>query len=317
MKLDLSFEQNQQNINVHFSESGGKFNADFGEVSVIHDGRNGATFTPNVSEDGILSWTNDRELPNPEPVNIKGKDGKDGKDGVDGRTPVKGTDYFTEEDVQEIVDKVVEEMPTPVTSWNDLTDKPFYDETPEPIIFDGNLDGKVIMEHPQISAIKERYGEDAVCVYVKVSDVPFTEEQLEQAKFSQYRAINGKVENHQDLSVVFDSLEFDSKTVTGDNGLMVLSFSEAGDYPIIPDAGIVFQPPEKGLYFVYQNVPNIQLINYISGVTFSSQIKILDEKYLPESVVLESELEAKGYQTEDQVKSLINDALGVIENARY
>lgn len=39
-------------------------------------GENGATFTPDVSEDGILSWTNDKDLPNPDPVKVKGKDGK-------------------------------------------------------------------------------------------------------------------------------------------------------------------------------------------------------------------------------------------------
>ncbi len=39
------------------------------------DGEDGATFTPNVSVDGVLSWTNDKLLPNPTPVNIKGKDG--------------------------------------------------------------------------------------------------------------------------------------------------------------------------------------------------------------------------------------------------
>lgn len=33
---------------------------------------NGATFTPSVSEDGVISWTNDKGLENPEPVNIKG-----------------------------------------------------------------------------------------------------------------------------------------------------------------------------------------------------------------------------------------------------
>ena len=35
-------------------------------------GVNGATFYPHVSEDGWLSWTNDRNLPNPEPVQIGG-----------------------------------------------------------------------------------------------------------------------------------------------------------------------------------------------------------------------------------------------------
>lgn len=39
------------------------------------NGENGATYTPSISEDGILSWTNDKNLPNPEPVNIKGQDG--------------------------------------------------------------------------------------------------------------------------------------------------------------------------------------------------------------------------------------------------
>ncbi len=43
------------------------------------DGANGATFTPAVSQAGVLSFTNDGGLPNPEPVNIKGPPGTDGK----------------------------------------------------------------------------------------------------------------------------------------------------------------------------------------------------------------------------------------------
>ena len=39
-------------------------------------GGNGATFIPDVSEDGILSWTNDKDLPNPVPAKVTGKDGK-------------------------------------------------------------------------------------------------------------------------------------------------------------------------------------------------------------------------------------------------
>ena len=120
MNLDLSFEQNQQNINVPFSESGAEFNTNFGENSVIQDGQSGATFYPEVSADGIISWTNNRGLPNPNPVNIKGekgdtgakgKDGTNGKDGVDGYTPVKGKDYFTETDKSEIVSSVIAALP--------------------------------------------------------------------------------------------------------------------------------------------------------------------------------------------------------------
>lgn len=38
----------------------------------------GATFTPQISEKGILSWSNDKGLSNPEPVNIMGPQGVSG-----------------------------------------------------------------------------------------------------------------------------------------------------------------------------------------------------------------------------------------------
>lgn len=144
-------------------------------------GQNGATFTPSVSPEGIISWTNDKNLPNPEPVNIKGDkgdqgpqgeqglqgvkgdkgdkgekgdtgeqgiqgipgekgekgdpgepgakgeqgeqgpagadgaegpQGPQGEQGPPGKTPVKGVDYWTELDKQEIVDDVLEQIPS-------------------------------------------------------------------------------------------------------------------------------------------------------------------------------------------------------------
>ena len=84
------------------------------------NGKDGVTFTPSVSDAGLLSWTNDGGKTNPKSVNIKGPkgdagaDGAPGKDGgtgpqgpkgdpgADGKTPVKGTDYFTPADVEEI-----------------------------------------------------------------------------------------------------------------------------------------------------------------------------------------------------------------------
>lgn len=56
-----------------------------GKVSVIvTDGEDGATFTPSVDDSGNLSWTNDKSLPNPEPVNIKGPKGDAGDQGPQG-----------------------------------------------------------------------------------------------------------------------------------------------------------------------------------------------------------------------------------------
>ena len=50
------------------------------------NGIDGVTFTPSVSEQGVISWTNDGGRINPPPVNIKGADGTDGTNGVDGVT---------------------------------------------------------------------------------------------------------------------------------------------------------------------------------------------------------------------------------------
>lgn len=49
-------------------------------------GKDGTTFTPHVSEDGELSWTNDGGLPNPDPVNIRGEKGDEGPQGERGLT---------------------------------------------------------------------------------------------------------------------------------------------------------------------------------------------------------------------------------------
>ena len=123
-------------------------------------GQNGATFTPSVSPEGVISWTNDKELPNPEPVSIKGDkgdrgpqgeqglqgvkgdkgdkgdkgepgakgeqgeqgpagadgaegpQGPQGEPGTPGKTPVKGVDYWTEPDKQEIIREVLEQVPS-------------------------------------------------------------------------------------------------------------------------------------------------------------------------------------------------------------
>ena len=45
-------------------------------------GTDGATYTPAISADGTLSWTNNGGWPNPEPVNIKGPQGDSGSPGV-------------------------------------------------------------------------------------------------------------------------------------------------------------------------------------------------------------------------------------------
>ena len=78
-----------------------------GSISVgsVFKGNDGVTFTPAVDDEGNLSWTNDGGLENPEVINIKGPKGDPGY------TPVKGVDYFTEEDKAEILDDVLTTLP--------------------------------------------------------------------------------------------------------------------------------------------------------------------------------------------------------------
>lgn len=64
------------------------------------DGVDGITFTPAVSSEGVISWTNDGGQQNPESVNIKGPQGEAG------HTPVRGTDYWTAEDQAEITSEL-------------------------------------------------------------------------------------------------------------------------------------------------------------------------------------------------------------------
>lgn len=50
----------------------------------IIPGVKGATFIPSVSSEGIISWTNDGGLPNPDPVDITGPQGEPGPIGPEG-----------------------------------------------------------------------------------------------------------------------------------------------------------------------------------------------------------------------------------------
>ena len=51
------------------------------------NGENGATFSPQIDGSGNLSWVNDKGLPNPETVNIRGDKGEKGDKGDSGESP--------------------------------------------------------------------------------------------------------------------------------------------------------------------------------------------------------------------------------------
>lgn len=63
------------------------------KINQMGEAKRGFTFTPSVSEEGIISWENDGELENPAPVNIKGPQGAigpQGPQGIQGEQGVQG-----------------------------------------------------------------------------------------------------------------------------------------------------------------------------------------------------------------------------------
>ena len=68
-----SILQQMQNISNDF-----KTGIESGE----YKGKDGATFTPSLSEEGLLSWTNDQGLQNPAAVSIRGPQGPTGPQGA-------------------------------------------------------------------------------------------------------------------------------------------------------------------------------------------------------------------------------------------
>lgn len=75
------------------------------------DGANGITPTIGANGNWYLGTTNTGK-PSRGEKGDKGADGTNGKDGINGKTPVKGTDYWTEADKAEIVTDTLAALPT-------------------------------------------------------------------------------------------------------------------------------------------------------------------------------------------------------------
>ena len=67
-------------------------------------GPQGVTYTPHMSDGGILSWTNDGELENPAPKNLIGPKGNIGPQGATGPQGPAGRDAEAEALLQMDID---------------------------------------------------------------------------------------------------------------------------------------------------------------------------------------------------------------------
>ena len=107
------------------------------EIPEAINGKDGGYYVPSVNGEGVLSWTaSAANMPNISNANIKGSTGEAGKDGY---TPIKGVDYWTENDKETIIQEVIDALGTPVFGRVDADNN---------IILTGNLaDGTYIIKY--------------------------------------------------------------------------------------------------------------------------------------------------------------------------
>jgi hypothetical protein len=253
--------------------------------------------------------------------------------------------------VEEIAERAAEMVDIPegdggVSSWNDLTDKPFGTETTEGVItFDGDYS-------------KYEYGKLGDMVLVHTSDEVLTIDDLTEATIRVVQPSTGSFIDATYLSGSGGVRDFGAEVIdyaemginaysvnvtlhtSIENGSMGV-MSVGGDITSLQAVGLPIS--KEGTYFIYSEDKDyyVESVSCLTGLV--ETVKTLDEKYVPDSVVLESELENKGYQTEsqvtklinntvaglpdyletlgyqteEQVTALINNALGVIENGTY
>ena len=266
------------------------------QTVVVNDGErgeagNGITSIQKVSTDGLVD-TYQITFDNGETSSFTVTNGRNGEGGGGGSGSCI---YVLGED--ESLESVPEEYPVVidpdgeadgggggVSSWNDLTDKPFGETNSETITYDG------VLTEPYVTIAEGDIGNGIIMgqYFVKVSDsVPTVEE------------LTGK-----EITTVTTFMGEDTVTKTifpGPYDIIedgVILHDQAGMF-IIPKDGFIFEDeekaflfPSKGIYLIcitvsYPGLPTVQY-GYTKSVTVPGyvfkQIKQIEEKYIPDSI---------------------------------
>ena len=94
-KTEISRYSNKDTLATEFVEGNTPNDLELNSINLDIEGeliyaKDGVTFIPNVSESGEISWSNNGDLKNPEPRNIKGPQGVQGEQGEKGEKGEKG-----------------------------------------------------------------------------------------------------------------------------------------------------------------------------------------------------------------------------------
>ena len=198
--------------------------------------------------------------------------GEPGKNGEDGKTPIKGVDYFTQTEIQQIEDNAAAkvdlsdyaksaDLSTVATSgsYNDLVDKPTI---------------------PSVEGLASEIYVDTKVAAIKIPTVP--------TKVSAFTNDAGYLTEHQDLT----------------------SYAKKSEIPTVPTK-LSQLTDDVGYLTEHQDLTSYAKKTEIPTVPTKVSAFENDKGYLT------SHQSLADYSTTAQVQTMINNAIGAIENGTY
>lgn len=226
---------------------------------------------------------------------INGTNGKDGTNGINGKTPVKGVDYFTQAEIQQIENNAAAkvdlsdytksaDLSSVATSgsYNDLKDKPTIPST--------------------AGLASTKYVDDKVAGIV-IPTVP--------TKVSAFENDKGYLTEHQSLAEYAKKTEIPAPYTLPTASTSTLGGVKVDGNTITIADGVISSIGGSG--------SNVEEVYIGASVPSDADIKLWVDTTTSSTTeaYTKAEIDAKGFQTEAQVQALINTALGVIENGTY
>lgn len=193
------------------------------------------------------------------------------------------SDFQKIDEFAQKITKDLEERPAGVTSWNDLTDKPFGEVGKAPITWDGNMEGKTIL------------GEEGDELrFVKVSDeVVKIEECKNGCVFTASTGQTFEIPAEQCIQAEHGVVMFYMLGFSCPNANVELNGT------LIPEAGTYFAIGNSDVYYMSLSFP---------GYSFES----LDEKFIPDTIARVDDVTALVTEVQDQLDNITAESLGAL-----
>ena len=202
-----------------------------------------------------------------------------------------------------------DELPSYSGSWDDLTDKPFGEETFTPIMFDGNTEGYEVIENIYgYSLVKISdtyyYNNELVGAIVSVDLGSLGGPIMEFPLIESECHIGNEINSNDEETLAFYTYVENSLTPTP----LVMSIHSAETITFPSASGSFSRSFTEGLYMM-----GVDIGTYLpTTLTFPEQIKQLDEKYIPDTIarvsdIPESQIQSDWNQTDDTQADFIKN----------